>query len=141
MSIGAATQDGANPRDQFAWVERFAEIVVGPHFEADDTIDIFLESRQQNDRDCISLGSQVPAYVEAGPIRKHQVEDDKINPMGRKTFAKFAAARGEENAKRLPLDIAAEEFANFRVVVGDQDLWRVCTHGQSFGLSSSMVWT
>src|SRR5439155_17091744 len=44
----SATQDDANARKQFTWLERLGEIVVRPHFHADDAIDR-LNARGQHD--------------------------------------------------------------------------------------------
>ena len=38
----------------------------------------------------------------------------------RQAIAQLAAARRKQHAKSLPLDIAGQEFANFRIVIDDE---------------------
>jgi hypothetical protein len=49
-------QHSADPGQQFARIERLAEVVVGADFEPNDAIDILLQCRQQDDRSVPSAG-------------------------------------------------------------------------------------
>src|SRR5262249_46734325 len=46
-----ASQHRANAREQLAWVERLADVIVRADFEADDPIDVFSLRRHHDDRD------------------------------------------------------------------------------------------
>ena len=47
----AAAQDGFDPRDQLAAAERLREVIVGPHLQADDAVDLLALGGQHDDRD------------------------------------------------------------------------------------------
>ena len=55
--ILAAAQDGFDPRDQLAAAERLREVIVGPHLQADDAVDLLALSGQHDDRD-VRLGAK-----------------------------------------------------------------------------------
>src|SRR5690606_23639982 len=56
-----APQDCFNAGKEFAWVERLAQIIVGPCFQADDAVYSLVASGQKNDGNVLVLGPQAPA--------------------------------------------------------------------------------
>jgi hypothetical protein len=54
----ASTQHRSDARDQLAWFEWFAEIVVGAEFEADHAVDHVGARRQQNHGDVVAGEAQ-----------------------------------------------------------------------------------
>lgn len=119
--FGTATEHRPHPRDQLARIERFAKIVVGPDLKADDAVDILLQRGQQNNGYPRALGAQVTAHFESRTVGQHHVEHDEIDLNGGEPFVQLGAIRRQRHAKALALDIAGQELANFRVVVGDEN--------------------
>jgi hypothetical protein len=60
----AAAQDAADARQQFARLERFGQVVVGAHFQAEDAVQRLVAGGQHDDRQS-RLGAQLAAQGQA----------------------------------------------------------------------------
>ena len=78
--LGLATpQNRLNAQDDFAWTERFGDVIVRPKFQANDAIDFLRLRRQHHDRNVpgCGIGFQNFANFETRHFRQHQIENDK----------------------------------------------------------------
>jgi hypothetical protein len=125
-----APQHRVDAGEQFARVERFREIVVGPHLEADDAVDVLALGRQHHDRGVV-VGAAQPAH-DREPIlpRHHQVEDQQVEPLAHPQPVHRRPAVGGDDREAVVAQVAAQQVPQARVVVDDEDLrWTVARHG------------
>ena len=89
-----AAQHRLDPRQQFARVKRFRQVVVGAHFQADDAVHIAAARGQHDDRGVAGLAQRAQRF-KAVHHRHHHIGDDDIKP-------RFGGARHRLRAvKRL----------------------------------------
>ena len=65
-------------RHELARIERFRQIVVGPHLETDDAVDVLALGRQHDDWHVLSGAAQPAAYRKAVLAGEHEVEHDDM---------------------------------------------------------------
>ena len=70
-------QHGANPRQQFACLERLRQIVVGAQLQADDAVGLIAARGQHHHRQ-VRAAAYLPAHVEAIAVRQHEVENHQV---------------------------------------------------------------
>ena len=63
-----------------AWIERLGEVVVCPHFEAENAIDV-LAARGEHDDRHLRFRPHLPAQAQAILARQHHVENQEIDAM------------------------------------------------------------
>ena len=119
-----APEHGPHARDQLARIKRFAEIVVGADLKADDAVDVLFERGEEDDRHVGALCPQVAAKIEPGAVWQHDIENNEIDMTGRQLLVQLMAARGKQYAEALAFDIAGEQLADLRIVVGDENALR-----------------
>lgn len=127
-----ATQDGADARHQFARHEGLAQIIVGPHFQANDAVDLVGARRQHQHRDaCPLAGAQGTEQRQAVFARQHQVKDNKVDG-GRfaEHTAHLPAVARCRHAKTVALQIVGQQFAYALVVIDDEDVIGTFFHGR-----------
>jgi hypothetical protein len=120
---GLAPQDGIDPRQQFARIERFRHVVVGSHFEADDAVEVLAARGEHDDR---GLRGRPDASAEAQAVLagQHHVEHDQVDPALAEAAVHLVTVGGDRHAAGVGLKIARDEAAGFAIVLDDQDLWR-----------------
>ena len=64
--------------------------------------------------------AQLAADVEARTIGQHHVEHDQVDLLGGELLVEFAPVGGQRDAEALLVEIAAEQFADFQIVINDQ---------------------
>ena len=69
--------DRPRPGDELGQLERLRDVVVGAELEPDDHVDRVAPGRQHHDRNP-ALTADLAAHLEAVELRKHHVEDDKV---------------------------------------------------------------
>lgn len=77
---GAAHQR-PQARGDLVEVEWLAQIVVGARIQPGNPVGDLVARRQQQDRRGIAPFAQGLEHVEAGPVRQHQVEDQRVELM------------------------------------------------------------
>ena len=77
-ALAVAAKHCVNARHELAWIEGFRQIVVGAHFQADDSIDVLAFRRQHDDRHRLAGAAQPAANGQSIFARQHQVEDDEM---------------------------------------------------------------
>jgi hypothetical protein len=73
----AAAQDAADARQQFARLERFRQVVVGAHFQAEDAVQRLVAGGQHDDRQR-RVGAQLAAQGQAVVAGQVEVEHHQL---------------------------------------------------------------
>ena len=76
--------DGADARGEFLEIERLAEIVVRAGIQSFDAVGNLVERGQQQHRCPVASGAQRGQEIEAGSVRQHQIEHQRVELVGRK---------------------------------------------------------
>jgi hypothetical protein len=100
---------------------RLREVVVGAHFQPDDAIGLLAARGEQDDRHA-RAGAQVAAQLEAVVPGQHQVEDHQVGPRALQRRAQASPVRYGGYPVALLLEIVAQQRADFRIVVNDEDV-------------------
>lgn len=116
-------QHRAYPRQQFAGVERFCEIIVCAHFEADDTVGFAADRRQHDNRNA-GIGADAAAQVEAAFARQHHVQNDQIDPRAFQILQHTTSIVGDRHAIAVLCHELRQQGADFLVVVDDEKMLR-----------------
>ena len=119
--ILAAAQDGFDPSDQLAAAEGLREVIVGSHFQADDTVDLLALRGQHDDRD-VRLGAKCPAKRKPVLARQHEIEEDEIDAAISQDLAHGAAVRRRADPESLLGQRARDKIANLAMIVDDKDV-------------------
>ena len=114
------SEDAANAREQLSRLERLGEIVVRPHFQADDTIDR-LTARGQHDHRQVGFCAQVSTQLQAVFAGHHQVENNQIDARRVERFPHRRAVGRLRRAEAVRGEIFRQQRANFAIVIDDQD--------------------
>ena len=78
--VGAArgaAQDGAHAGHELAQPVGLGDVVVGPHLECDDGVDLGALGGHHDDGDA-RAGADGPAHVDAGHLGQHQVQQEDV---------------------------------------------------------------
>ncbi len=118
---GTPAQHGMDARHQFARVERFGQVIVGTHFQADDAVDVVALGGQHDDRDRVLRPAQAPAHRQTVFARHHQVEHDQVEALAREQFVHGGGVLGDVNAEALLGQVAVEQVAQPQVVIDHED--------------------
>ena len=130
---GAAAQHGAGASEQLARTERLYDIVVGPHFEADDAVGFVIPRGQHDDRQP-AAGTQLLAEHEAVPPRQHDVEDDQIDPGVAEDLHHRVAVGRDRNAVAMVPEELRQKVADLFIVIDDQEVCGRGIHTRSIAL-------
>ncbi len=84
-----------------------AEIVVGPHLEAEDAIDL-LAARREHEHGQPALRAQVAADLEAVGAGHHEVEDHQVDGALRYGAQQLAAVGQGRNPEAVALEVLGE---------------------------------
>jgi hypothetical protein len=121
-------QNGADTREQLAQFPGLCQIIVGAHFESDDTIDRACRRREHDHRNGTGL-LQIADDRQPVFLRHVQIEHDEIGLLVVQLLPQTgAAAVAERDLETMHAEIFADHFAGVRLVVDDKDA-RQCSHG------------
>ena len=127
-----AAKNGLDARREFPRVKGFREVVVGANFETQDAIDV-LAASGEHDNGHAGMGADVLEDFEAAKSGEHDVEDDEGIFPGEGLFDAERSAVEHVDAKAFGLEIFDKEFAEFDVVVDDeQSATGRVEHGSNF---------
>src|SRR2546430_7226808 len=117
-----SAQDRANARRQFARIERFWQIIVRAHLEADDAVDILALGRQHQDRHP-RAGAQPPTDRQPVFARQHDVEHHEVRlaEHGAEAIERRAAV-AHIDAKALAREIVAQQAPDLDIVLDDENM-------------------
>ena len=119
----AAAQNGFDPRDQFAAAERLREVIVGPHLQANDAVDLLALGGQHDDRD-VRFGAKLPAERKSILAWQHEIEEYEVDPAVGQDLLHGPAVSRRTDPEALLGQRARDEIADLAMVVDDQDVWR-----------------
>jgi hypothetical protein len=114
-----APQNGANPGDQFARVERLWQIIVSAHLQTDDAVDVVAARRQHQDRRL-----RAPAYLaqdfKAVHVRQHDVEDDQGIRAGQSAIDAGLAVMHHLEFKAFAAQILRQQLTQIKIIIDNQ---------------------
>jgi len=120
-AILLSPQHSADARDQLAWIEGLSEIVVRAELEPDDAINVFRQRREKDDRQGRILCAHVPAHVQAGAIRQHDVDHGQTDIARGDDLPECRQITRQRNLEFLAYEVLSQEVADFLVVIDDED--------------------
>ena len=119
MGPGAA-QHRAHARDELARRERLRDVVVRPELQPHDAVGL-LAAGCQHDHGELRAPPDPAAELEPVRAGKHEVEDDERRARAFQELAGAVSVGGLERAVALPLEVAAHDLADDRLVVDDEN--------------------
>ncbi|CAM2169518.1 hypothetical protein BLAT2472_11146 [Burkholderia latens] len=117
-----AAQHRVNARDQFARVERLRQVIVGAHLETDDSIDILALRGEHDDRCAVVAAAQAAADRQAVLAGQHQVEHQQVEALAHPELVHRGRVLRDVYVETLLAEISAQQIAQARVVVDDENL-------------------
>jgi hypothetical protein len=125
----ARRRRSTHAREQFARVERLAEIVVGAELEADDAIDVVRACGEHDHGDVVAGRAQLAQRGQAVHAGHHQVQHDQVGALALEALFERRRVVQHGHFHPLPHEIVAQQVSEFLVVVDDEDLG---SHGRKF---------
>jgi len=116
-------EHGPDPRHELPRAERLGDVVVGPHLEAEDPIELLGARRQHDDRQVHRRfrGTETSAHLEPVGAGEHQVEHDQRGPL-RGHLRECALARiGLTHRVALLLQMKPDELTDVLLVLDHQN--------------------
>src|SRR5690606_26614034 len=117
----AAAQHGANPRDDLARAERFADVIVGTEFEAEQAVDL-LDPRGEHEDGHRGKGADLPTQGEAVDAGQVDVEKDRIGSLLVDPVQRQIAVVEDAGAETGSEQIVAHQGRQLRLVLDDQHM-------------------
>jgi len=108
-------------RQQFARVERFAQVIVGPHLQTHDAVHVLALGGEHDDGRLVVRGAQAAANAQPVFAREHQVQHDEVDRVAGQQAAHRASVLGHPDVKPFLGQVAVEQVADAGVVVDHQD--------------------
>ena len=130
-----APQDRAQPRQQFARLERLRQIVVGADLEPDHAVHGVAARGQHQDRHVGGLADAAADFEPVG-VGQHQVEHQRVELLALQPLLALARGRRRGNAKARGAEIVADHAGEALVVVDDED---AAGHGAIIAGASAKV--
>jgi hypothetical protein len=118
--IVAAAQHAADAGQQLARLERFRQVIVGAHFQAQDAVQRLVAGSQHDHRQR-GRGAQLAAQAQAVVAGQVQVQHDQVRARLVELFPHGAAVRRALRAVAIGLQVIGQQRADIAVVVDDQD--------------------
>ena len=116
----AAPQDRGDARGQLVRVEGLGQVVVGAHPQAGDALRVAALGRRDEDRDVAVLADRLEDRLAAEP-GQHQVEHDEVDAVRLHRVDGRAAVANDRDRMAVTLEIEAQQLAEARLVLDDQD--------------------
>jgi hypothetical protein len=115
-----------DPGSQLPRAERLGDVIVAADFQAQDTVDLFAPSRQEQNRDARQgrLGPQLAAKVKAVAIGQHDIQDDQIRPQFLSAFQSAFELMKQLDAITAPRQIIFEQGTKVPVILHNEDRFR-----------------
>ncbi len=122
-------QHALHPGQQLAQVERFRQVVVRAHLQADDAVDDFAAPGQDDDTDAGFLAQR---SSQGQPVLsgQHQIEDYEVDRRLRHDLAHPGAVLRRRDPVTLAGKILLDEIADLALIVDNQDVTVVIHAGQ-----------
>src|SRR5215470_8142069 len=114
-----ASQDGADPRQQFLELERLDQVVVGAQVQALYAIVELVLCRQHDDSE-VGPAAQAPADLIAVGSRHHEIQDHDVGLKVRGQGQRFAAVLRLQHLVTLIAKASGQELADEELVIYDE---------------------
>ncbi len=118
-----APQHGVHARQHLAWRERLRDVVVGAPLEAEELVHLGAARREEQHRRVArrGLGAHLAQHLEAVQAGEEEVEEHEVRMRCEDPLEPLLAVLGEQHAVALLLEVVAQQFADFALVVDDED--------------------
>ncbi|MNL29713.1 hypothetical protein D3C87_1514060 [compost metagenome] len=118
-----AAQYGVDTREQFTGGERFDQVIVGAHFQADDAVGFIVAGGEHQYRSgLVFAGAQLAAEHQAIVAGHHDVEHDQVHRRGFEERAHLPPIRHDGGAQAVLFQVVAYQLSNFAVIVHDENV-------------------
>jgi len=107
FSAAGTTQGRTNSCQQFAWIERFRQVVIGAEFESDDAVGGVAACGEHDHRE-VGMGAQLATKFESVVTRQHQVKDDQVNGLASEQAPHRFSVTGGMRSEPLPHQVIAQ---------------------------------
>ena len=121
-----APQHGLDAGDEFAVAERLGEVVVGPHGQSDEPVDLVAASSQDQDV-AVREGADLAAHLDAVEPGQPEVEHDHIGVLGPRLGDGVGTGVGLSDVVACPGEVGRDDGGECAFVIDDQHLGRLCT--------------
>ena len=114
-----APQERPHPRHQLTHAEGLRQVVVRPHLQPHDTVQLLALRREHEDRH-VGVRAQAPADLEPVHLRQHQVEHDHVGTGSAHLGERRGAIVGTPDLIPITLEVHLDKLDDVLVVVHDQ---------------------
>ena len=113
-------EHGLHPFDDLGRVEGFGHVVVRPHPQPDEPVDLVDPGRDHDDRR-VARPPHLPQHLEAVDPGQRHVEQDEVGFGLTKQAQGVFAVGGAFGAEAVPAQVGLQHLAQVRFVFGDED--------------------
>ncbi|MNO52234.1 hypothetical protein D3C76_426500 [compost metagenome] len=118
-----AAQHGVDACQQFAGGEGLDQVVVGAHFQADDTVGFIVARGEHQYRGGLVFArAQLAAEHQAIVAGHHDVQHDQVHRRGFEEAAHLPAIGHDRGAQAVFLQVVAHQLAYLAVIVNDENV-------------------
>ena len=121
---GATPLDRAQSGGKFVEVEGLAEIVVGTGVEPGNPVADLVARREQQDRRGVAFAPSLRQQVDPGPVRQHDVEDDRLVVARAQGGIGIGTGRNRIRTEAGELQPDAQSVEQHGVVLDDENAHR-----------------
>ena len=136
LHLQLVPQRRAHARQQFVHPERLCQVIVGAEIERLHLAGLVAAARQHHDRHALVAAADHAQQFVALDVRQAEIEDDQRRPFGQ-LFKRHLAVGGFKNLIALRAQSHAQQFADRRLVIDDQDLDGGRVHAAVSSLSAA----
>ena len=123
--LAGPAQDRPQTGDELPGTEGLGDVVVRPHLEPDQLVDLLLLGREDQDRDSRGpvLAPQDAAKLDALHAGKHQIQDDRIGePLLHLRITRLCVRR-TQGLEALLLQVVTDQFTDVQLVLDNEYLF------------------
>jgi hypothetical protein len=114
-----APQNGLHPQHDLAGTERFGDVVVGAHLQAEQSVWFVAARGEHQDRQVPTLGAQPAEHLGTLDSGQHQIEHDEIGVGGRQ-LQRLLTVGGQVDAHPGPVEVGRQHLSHGGIVVDDE---------------------
>ena len=122
-----STSDRTQSRQQFSSGEGLGQVIIGPHFQANDAVGFIASGREHQHRH-IHFGPDTLEDLEAIQTGQHEIEENRMPRLCNCPFHSFWTGMDRLDGIAHGSQIIADETAEFPIIINDQDPWQRVAH-------------
>jgi hypothetical protein len=126
----APAQHRVDAREELARIEGLGEVVVGPHLQAHDAVDVVTLRGEHDDGRCIVLPAKAAADREAVLAWQHEIEHEEVVALARELLVHAPGIGHRLHLVALAAEVAHQKVPQSLVVVDHQDACLQFRHGR-----------